>query len=390
MVSVCLRPTDQCYKVDPLKGLAGTEPTLQHARAAFSAQALSQIYAPEDDIRRVENRTCDPKTDALMCLETNSRFESNRLGIPLNILGSTSKYQNLIIGPLLFARWACQLCTKSPESIGRLSESLISIRTTEADREGNDCADHLAKLGRKQNHNLVIVHRPPTSIHHLLLADMAHVAYARHPKHLTEIGGKKLSRGEGHELFYIPRNNGTGPSAPHHQINRGMCTPWSVSVCVQRINATRLTPSFGLAGIEPTLQHARAAFSVQALPQDICPGERYLLRGFEPATLGNLSPASWSSLDNFSFVIGANALILGSNPLNGYHPPGHIPCGKAWTLKAARACCSVGSFPAKPKEGVNLVALIRWTQTDTDHGVHIPRFTWWWGAEGPVPSSPGV
>ncbi|KAK4378932.1 hypothetical protein RND71_000794 [Anisodus tanguticus] len=41
------------FHVDPLKGLAGIEPTLQHARAAFSVQALPQVYAPEDDIRRV-------------------------------------------------------------------------------------------------------------------------------------------------------------------------------------------------------------------------------------------------------------------------------------------------------------------------------------------------
>ncbi|KAK4356317.1 hypothetical protein RND71_025288 [Anisodus tanguticus] len=43
----------------------------------------------------------------------------------------------------------------------------------------------------------------------------------------------------------------------------------------------------------------------------------------------------------------------------------------ACALKAARACCSVGSVSAKPCGwglwGVNLIALIRWTQADTDH-----------------------
>ncbi|KAK4379325.1 hypothetical protein RND71_001187 [Anisodus tanguticus] len=76
---------------------------------------------------------------------------------------------------------------------------------------------------------------------------------------------------------------------------------WSVSVCVQRINATRLTPSFGLAGIEPTLQHARAAFSAQALPQGICPGGRYTLKGFEPATLGYMQEPFTSKLKLFGF-----------------------------------------------------------------------------------------
>ncbi|KAK4364585.1 hypothetical protein RND71_015943 [Anisodus tanguticus] len=41
--------------------------------------------------------------------------------------------------------------------------------------------------------------------------------------------------------------------------------------------------------------------------------------------------------------------------------------------------------------GVNLVALIRWTQARQRPCVHIPRFTRWWGLEeGPVPSPPGA
>ncbi|KAK4352260.1 hypothetical protein RND71_027778 [Anisodus tanguticus] len=61
MVSVYLRPTDQCYKVDPPhrphpQSLAGTEPTLQHARAAFSAQALPHVLKPVyDQIERGTN-----------------------------------------------------------------------------------------------------------------------------------------------------------------------------------------------------------------------------------------------------------------------------------------------------------------------------------------------
>ncbi|KAH0719726.1 hypothetical protein KY290_006458 [Solanum tuberosum] len=52
-------------------------------------------------------------------------------------------------------------------------------------REGNSCADHLAKLGRMQlDEDLVILHRPPHSMHQLLLADMAHVAYPRYRKHV--------------------------------------------------------------------------------------------------------------------------------------------------------------------------------------------------------------
>ncbi|KAK4723405.1 hypothetical protein R3W88_026184 [Solanum pinnatisectum] len=64
-----------------------------------------------------------------------------------------------------------------------LSELGISMMHTL--REGNRCADHLAKLGRMQlNEDLVILHRPPHSIHQLLLADMAHVAYHRYRKHV--------------------------------------------------------------------------------------------------------------------------------------------------------------------------------------------------------------
>ncbi|KAH0719717.1 hypothetical protein KY290_004632 [Solanum tuberosum] len=52
-------------------------------------------------------------------------------------------------------------------------------------RQGNNCADHLAKLGRmQQDEDLVILHRPPHSMHQLILADMAHVAYPRYPKHV--------------------------------------------------------------------------------------------------------------------------------------------------------------------------------------------------------------
>ncbi|KAL3355755.1 hypothetical protein AABB24_016765 [Solanum stoloniferum] len=52
-------------------------------------------------------------------------------------------------------------------------------------RQGNNCADHLAKLGRmQQGEDLVILHRPPHSMHQLILADMAHVAYPRYPKHV--------------------------------------------------------------------------------------------------------------------------------------------------------------------------------------------------------------
>ncbi|KAH0721913.1 hypothetical protein KY289_004957 [Solanum tuberosum] len=52
-------------------------------------------------------------------------------------------------------------------------------------RQGNNCADHLAKLGRmQQDEDLVILHRPPHSMHQLILADMAHIAYPRYPKHV--------------------------------------------------------------------------------------------------------------------------------------------------------------------------------------------------------------
>ncbi|KAH0719725.1 hypothetical protein KY290_004640 [Solanum tuberosum] len=52
-------------------------------------------------------------------------------------------------------------------------------------REGNNCADHLAKLGRIQlDEDLVILHPLPHSMHQLLLADMAHVAYPRYRKHV--------------------------------------------------------------------------------------------------------------------------------------------------------------------------------------------------------------
>ncbi|KAK4348605.1 hypothetical protein RND71_031360 [Anisodus tanguticus] len=70
-------------------------------------------------------------------------------------------------------------------------------------------------------------------------------------------------------LSYLDqRNDGTGPSkTPPPGKSRDVHTwSWSVSACVQRINATRLTPPHrphpqGLAETEPTLQHARAAFS---------------------------------------------------------------------------------------------------------------------------------
>ncbi|KAK4723808.1 hypothetical protein R3W88_026587 [Solanum pinnatisectum] len=64
-----------------------------------------------------------------------------------------------------------------------LSELGISMMHTL--REGNSCMDHLAKLGRMQlDEDLVILHRPPHSMHQLLLADMAHVAYPRYRKHV--------------------------------------------------------------------------------------------------------------------------------------------------------------------------------------------------------------
>lgn len=50
-------------------------------------------------------------------------------------------------------------------------------------RQGNNCADQLAKLGRKQSQNSVILDHPPPFMHQWLLADMSHVAYARYPKH---------------------------------------------------------------------------------------------------------------------------------------------------------------------------------------------------------------
>ncbi|OIT27716.1 putative ribonuclease h protein [Nicotiana attenuata] len=63
--------------------------------------------------------------------------------------------------------------------------SKLGITLIHTLRQGNTCADHLAKLGRTQNENLVILHRPPHSMQQLLLADMAHVAYPRYPKHVT-------------------------------------------------------------------------------------------------------------------------------------------------------------------------------------------------------------
>ncbi|KAK6777056.1 hypothetical protein RDI58_023773 [Solanum bulbocastanum] len=64
-----------------------------------------------------------------------------------------------------------------------LSELGISMMHTL--REGNNCVDHLAKLGRMQlDEDLVILHHPPHSMHQLLLADMAHVAYPRYRKHV--------------------------------------------------------------------------------------------------------------------------------------------------------------------------------------------------------------
>ncbi|XP_009795398.1 uncharacterized protein LOC142172713 [Nicotiana tabacum] len=50
-------------------------------------------------------------------------------------------------------------------------------------RQGNNCVYYLSKLGRKQNQELVILHHPPLSMHQLLWPDMAHIAYARNPKH---------------------------------------------------------------------------------------------------------------------------------------------------------------------------------------------------------------
>ncbi|OIT01967.1 putative ribonuclease h protein [Nicotiana attenuata] len=62
--------------------------------------------------------------------------------------------------------------------------SKLGITLIHTLRQGNNCADHLAKLGRTQKEDLVILHRPPHSMQLLLLADMAHVAYARYPKHV--------------------------------------------------------------------------------------------------------------------------------------------------------------------------------------------------------------
>ncbi|CAN4097147.1 unnamed protein product [Withania somnifera] len=64
-----------------------------------------------------------------------------------------------------------------------LSELGISIMHTL--RQANNCADHLAKLGRmQQDEDMVILHRPSHFLHQLLIADMAHVSYPRYPKHL--------------------------------------------------------------------------------------------------------------------------------------------------------------------------------------------------------------
>ncbi|KAH0721920.1 hypothetical protein KY289_004964 [Solanum tuberosum] len=74
-------------------------------------------------------------------------------------------------------------CNVIKECRRMLSELGISMMHTL--REGNSCADHLAKLGRMQlDEELVILHHPPHSMHQLLLADMAHVAYPRYRKHV--------------------------------------------------------------------------------------------------------------------------------------------------------------------------------------------------------------
>lgn len=50
-------------------------------------------------------------------------------------------------------------------------------------RQGNYGADHLAELGRmQQEEDIIILHHPPHSMHQLLFADMAHVAYSRYAK----------------------------------------------------------------------------------------------------------------------------------------------------------------------------------------------------------------
>ncbi|MCE3051577.1 hypothetical protein HAX54_050253, partial [Datura stramonium] len=56
-----------------------------------------------------------------------------------------------------------------------MAELKISIMHTL--RQGNICAYHLAKMGRMQQEDLIILHPPPHSMYQLLLADMAHVAY---------------------------------------------------------------------------------------------------------------------------------------------------------------------------------------------------------------------
>ncbi|KAK4371812.1 hypothetical protein RND71_007196 [Anisodus tanguticus] len=68
-------------------------------------------------------------------------------------------------------------------------------------------------------------------------------------------------------------------------------------------------------------------------------------------------------------------------------------CGKAWALKAARHVAQWVRSPSSLVDGacggVNFVALIRWTQADTDHVCTSRDLPGGGGAEGPVPSSPG-
>ncbi|KAH0722572.1 hypothetical protein KY290_005224 [Solanum tuberosum] len=64
-----------------------------------------------------------------------------------------------------------------------LSELGISMMHTL--RQGNCFAGHLAKLGRMQlDEDLLILLRPPLSMHQLILTDMAHIAYPRYQKHV--------------------------------------------------------------------------------------------------------------------------------------------------------------------------------------------------------------
>ncbi|WMV50447.1 hypothetical protein MTR67_043832 [Solanum verrucosum] len=64
-----------------------------------------------------------------------------------------------------------------------LSELGISMMHTL--RQGNCFAGHLAKFGRMQlDEDLLILLRPPLSLDQLILMDLAHIAYPRYQKHV--------------------------------------------------------------------------------------------------------------------------------------------------------------------------------------------------------------